>query len=214
MARAGPAGRPPPNLITVEPLRPELDDVAARLFSDAFLDDPAFVGIGPRNDTRRWSALLRLHRAALKVARRWGGPIHGAMEGDRLLAASVVFDEGLFPPPRRSFLLQLGFALAGPAPVVRGLSVTQLMERRHVKDPHLYLEILAAHPHQQRRGAGRALLGRLGDDADQRGLPVYLETTKPENVPYYGSFGFEVQGEAPIPGDATMWFMLRPPRQP
>jgi ribosomal protein S18 acetylase RimI-like enzyme len=134
------------------------------------------------------------------------------VEDGALLAASVVFDEGRWPPPRRSFLSQLGFVLAGPGPVARGLSVAQLMERRHIKDPHLYLEILAAHPLQQRRGAGRALLTRLVEDADARGLPAYLETTKPDNVAYYRGFGFEVTSDAPLPRDARMWFMLRPPR--
>jgi GNAT superfamily N-acetyltransferase len=206
------ARREATDLITVEPLRPELDEVAARLFSDAFLDDPAFVAIGPSDPRRRWAAILRLNRAALKVARRWGGPVHAAMEDGRLLAASVMFDEGRWPPPRRSFLYQLGFVLAGPGPVARGLPMAQLMERKHLKAPHLYLEILAAHPLQQRRGAGRALVTRLIEDADRRGLPAYLETTKAENVPYYRSFGFEVMSDAPLPRDARMWFMQREPR--
>ena len=235
MARAGPPRRPPPGLtivlaasadtyvgegrqnalvITVESLRPELDEAAARLISDAFLDDPAFLAIGPDDPKRRWASLLRLNRAALKVARRWGGPVHAAMEGDRLLATSVVFDEGRWPPPKRSLLYQLGFVLAGPGPVARGLPMTQLMEHRHLKAPHLYLEILAAHPLQQRRGAGRALLTRLIEEADRRGLPAYLETTKAENVPYYRGFGFEVMSDAPLPRDARMWFMQREPSQP
>ena len=199
-------------MITVEPLRPELDVAAATLFADAFLDDPAFVGIGPRDEARRWQALVRLHRAAIKVARKWGGPIHAAMDDGQLFAASVVFDEGRWPPPRRSFLHQLGFVLSGPGPAARGLKVAGLMERRHLRAPHVYLEILAADPQHQRRGAGRALLGRLTDDADGRGLPAYLETTKPENVAYYRAAGFDVTGEASIPGDATMWFMVREPQ--
>src|SRR5207247_4023092 len=134
VARAGPPRRPPPGLtivlaasadtcvgegrqnalvITVEPLRPELDEAAARLISDAFLDDPAFVAIGPDDPKRRWASLLRLNRAALKVARRWGGPVHSAMEDGRLLATSVVFDEGRWPAPKRSLLCVLGFMLAG-----------------------------------------------------------------------------------------------------
>ena len=44
--------------------------------------------------------------------------------------------------------------------------------------------------------------------------PAYLETTKPENVPYYRSFGFEVTSEAALPRDARMWFMQREPSHP
>ena len=48
------------------------------------------------------------------------------------------------------------------------------------------------------------------DEATERGVPIYLETASPENVPYYRSFGFEVTGEAPLPGRSRMWFMYRP----
>ncbi len=48
-------------------------------------------------------------------------------------------------------------------------------------------------------------------DADH--APAYLESTKPENVPYYQRFGFEVTGELTVPdGGPTMWQMWRQPR--
>jgi GNAT superfamily N-acetyltransferase len=192
-------------------LDPEFDEHAARLMSDAFLDDPAYVAIGPRDSGKRWMFLLRLHRQAVRMARRFGGPLHAAMDGDRLAGVSVVFDEGTYPPPPvRSFSYLIPVLASGLGPAMRGLPVSALMARHHVRQPHVYLEVLCAHPLLQRRGAGRALLSRIAGDADTRGLPTYLETTKPENVAYYQGFGFEVQDEVPLRGDARMWFMLRP----
>jgi predicted N-acetyltransferase YhbS len=46
--------------------------------------------------------------------------------------------------------------------------------------------------------------------ADADGVPAYLWTGNPANLPYYGSHGFEVTGEAVIPGGAPNWFMERP----
>ena len=48
---------------------------------------------------------------------------------------------------------------------------------------------------------------------DAEHAPAYLESTKPENVPYYQRFGFTVTGEIVLPdGGPTMWAMWRPPR--
>ena len=198
--------------IEARPLPEALDETAARLLSDSFLDDPAYLAIGPRREDRRWAFLLRVHRGSLRVARRWGGPVHGAFDGERLVAASLCFDEGRWPPPKRSMLSMVSVAWTSPGAARRGIPVTALMERHHPRLPHVYLEILGAHPLMQRRGAGRALLERMIDDADQRGLPCYLETTKLENVGYYRGYGFDVDDEAPIGGTATMWFMTRPAR--
>ena len=47
-------------------------------------------------------------------------------------------------------------------------------------------------------------------DGDQ--VPAYLWTGNPDNVPYYGSHGFEVVNEREIPGGVPNWFMVRPAR--
>ena len=62
-------------------------------------------------------------------------------------------------------------------------------------------------PAQQRGGIGRALLARVYEEAE---APVYLDTAKPANVPYYASNGYEEIGKEDGPRGATMWFMRRP----
>jgi predicted N-acetyltransferase YhbS len=71
------------------------------------------------------------------------------------------------------------------------------------------VSVLAVDPGSQRRGAGRALLGQVLSEADEREVPVYLDTAKPENLPYYRSFGFELTGEGRLPREATIWYLLR-----
>ena len=44
---------------------------------------------------------------------------------------------------------------------------------------------------------------RVLEAAAEREAPVYLETTKAENVPYYGSFGFRVIDEHALPRGAS-----------
>ncbi len=42
------------------------------------------------------------------------------------------------------------------------------------------------------------------------GLPIYLETAKPENVRFYQGMGFELLDEWNIPRGPRMWSMLHP----
>ena len=70
-----------------------------------------------------------------------------------------------------------------------------------------FLWFLAVDPVRQRSGVGRALLEEVFEGA---GAPVYLDTSTPDNLPYYSSFGFEQIGRGELPRGAKMWFMRRP----
>jgi hypothetical protein len=56
------------------------------------------------------------------------------------------------------------------------------------------------------RGVGRVLLARVCKDAE---APVYLDTSNPANVPYYGSAGVQQIGRARFPCDTPVYYMLR-----
>ena len=61
--------------------------------------------------------------------------------------------------------------------------------------PHVSVDILATDPEFQRRGAGRMLMEKVVEEADERGLPCVLEGSE-EGLRLYRSVGFEeVVGE-------------------
>jgi ribosomal protein S18 acetylase RimI-like enzyme len=195
----------------VRPLEPELERPAADALAAAFIDDPGWSAVGPGNRARRLKMLQRFFRAHLRVARRWGGPVYGAFEGAGPLGALIGFEEGLFPPPPQSMLIEApGMLAAGPGTVVRALRGQAALHAGHPGEPHAFVSMLGVHPDNQRVGAGRALLGRMLAEADAREVPVYLDTANPDNLPYYSSFGFELTGEADLPRGATIWYLLRP----
>ncbi|HRD29223.1 MAG TPA: GNAT family N-acetyltransferase, partial [Caulobacter sp.] len=70
----------------------------------------------------------------------------------------------------------------------------ELMRQFHPKEPHWYLSMIGVDPSRQGQGLGAALLkaGLARCDAD--GLPAYLESSSPKNVPLYERHGFEVIG--------------------
>ncbi|MDQ0466581.1 ribosomal protein S18 acetylase RimI-like enzyme [Caulobacter ginsengisoli] len=103
------------------------------------------------------------------------------------------------------------FAADHPTPEV-GAQIGAEMRTFHPHEPHWYLSMLGVDPARQGRGLGSALLkaGLARCDAD--GLPAYLESSNPKNVPLYERFGFEALGRI-APGDFPGLIpMLRPAR--
>jgi GNAT superfamily N-acetyltransferase len=187
---------------------------AAMVLTDAFLHDPAWEAIGPTDEPSRRRLLRRFFRVALFETRHWGGPAWAATRGGAIVGVAVTFGSGRsFPSPLASVLEAPLFLLAGGRTPQRATQVGAVMARAHPRRAHVYLWFLAARPANQRSGVGRALLQRVLREAADADVPVYLETASPENVAYYRTFGFDVVGEAPLPGRGRMWFMSRPARE-
>jgi ribosomal protein S18 acetylase RimI-like enzyme len=194
--------------VEIRPLAREHHGEAARILTDALLHDPAWLAVGPRRTAHRRFVVERYHRAALRVTARYGGPVYGAFRDQELAGVAVTFPPEAYPPPSHTDARYvLAFLAAGPGPIVRGLKTSAVQEQGHPDDPHVYLWFLAVDPRRQRSGIGRALLARVYEDA---GAPVYLDTSNPDNVPYYASAGFEEIGRGVLPRSTPMWFMRRP----
>ena len=69
------------------------------------------------------------------------------------------------------------------------------MAGHHPSEPHWYLPFIGVDPAAQGQGHGTALLRASLQAVDRTGLPAYLESTNPRNIPLYESFGFRVTGE-------------------
>jgi GNAT superfamily N-acetyltransferase len=79
--------------------------------------------------------------------------------------------------------------------------------------PHGYLWALGVDPACQGQGFGGSLLAAGLERLDAQGLPCYLETHNPRNVPIYQRYGFEVAEENEVsPSGLRIWNMLRPPK--
>jgi GNAT superfamily N-acetyltransferase len=182
----------------------------------AFYDDPVAMWMLPSEDSRParlakfFATMTRHHHLA-------GGGVEVASDGTGIGAAA------LWDPPNRwqhsvaeqlrmlpSFVIGFGLRLA------IGRKLTELleaMEREHPEEPHWYLATIGSDTRVRGRGFGQALMRSRLDRCDAEHAPAYLESSKPENIPYYQRFGFTVTGEIAIPGDGpTLWPMWRAPR--
>jgi GNAT superfamily N-acetyltransferase len=189
----------------------------ARILARAFQDDPVMTWMLP-DGRRRARALPRLFGAMIRHHFLAGGGTEAAERGDAVGAAALWDPPGRWKQTRREELLMMpSVLLAMGARSVRGQQLTELMKQHHPEEPHWYLAVIGSDPTVRGGGFGHALMRSRLDRVDAEHAPAYLESSNPDNVPYYLRFGFEVTGEIVLPavdGQAgpTMTPMWRQPR--
>jgi hypothetical protein len=67
---------------------------AARIITDALLNAPGWLAVGPSGTRHRRFVAQRFHRAALTVTQRHGGPSYGAFRDGRLAGVAVTVGAG------------------------------------------------------------------------------------------------------------------------
>jgi GNAT superfamily N-acetyltransferase len=87
-----------------------------------------------------------------------------------------------------------------------------LFEENHPEEPHYYLSLWGTNPAFARQGLGTKLINHCLAIIDGAGMPAYLESSNPANLPRYEAFGFEPQIEFSVPGSPVITTMWREPR--
>jgi GNAT superfamily N-acetyltransferase len=169
----------------------------AQVLSRAFYDDPPFMWMLPDERSRERRArgmfrtILRSHAlkyGGVEVATDAGTNDHGAIVG-----GAVWLPPGHWLATGRELLRSLpGYTRAlgrrlGPASDLMGSMV-----KHHPREQHWYLYAIGVDPGRQGQGVASALLRSRLARCDKAGMPAYLESSKPGNVPLYEHFGFEV----------------------
>ena len=96
--------------------------------------------------------------------------------------------------------------------VRRAARAAEALEPHALDGDHWTLAAVGVRPDLQRRGLGARLLRPALDGFDARGETAALETSAPENVPFYERLGFAVRAEVAMPaGGPRVWLMVRPP---
>ncbi len=197
--------------MTNRPRTTTADDtpLVSRLLARAFEDDPMIRWFFPDGATRaagveRYFATLHTRQYAR----------HGVCEHTEAAAAFWVPPESRDKAvPDAETVRDLLDILGDRAPAFR--DAVEAAGEHTPREPHWYLAVIGADPAAQGRGHGAALLRSGLARADAAGVPAYLESSKPENLPFYEHFGFRVRGEARLPGGGpTLWAMWREPHRP
>ena len=180
----------------------------AETMSAAFQDDPVMSWLLP--DERERPERLRrffdlelrlvgLARGSVWTAADRDGAVISTPPGKWRLPVAVTLSHG--PAFTRAFGTRLPVAGA----------LLQLMEHRHIREPHHYLAYVGVVPARQGQGLGTQLMLPTLRRCDERGLPAYLEATSPRNVALYERLGFEILDELRLRDSPPLIRMRRPP---
>lgn len=122
----------------------------------------------------------------------------------------------LYPHRKRTTLqsvsldVQLAFRAIGWRRIRRVLRREAEIKKVRPGEEMAYLWFIGVDPARQQTGIGSALLRGVIDVASRDGLPIYLETSVTENLPWYQRFGFTIYGSLDM-GRHTLYFMRRMP---
>ena len=105
--------------------------------------------------------------------------------------------------------VRTGFARA------RSMRLSSAAQKAHPRTAHYYLELIGTRPALQGKGTGTLLMRAMLERCDRDGVPAYLESSNPQNIPFYRRHGFELRPSFPLPKGcpphSPMWRDPRPP---
>ncbi|TDE00608.1 GNAT family N-acetyltransferase [Jiangella asiatica] len=175
----------------------------ADVLATAFDADPLMRFIVPADGYRRRVATLFAFEAALS-------PAWVAVDDGRVTGAALWAPPGHRPSPLALLRHSPKVVRTFGSRMLTAARLFRIVEQAHPKTPpHWYLQTLGAA--EQGRGIGGALLRDGLARVDAAGLPAYLESSAPGNVPIYERYGFRVTGEIALPGGPSLVPMWREP---
>jgi GNAT superfamily N-acetyltransferase len=186
---------------------------AAETLGRAMRDNPLHVrAFGPDADQRE-RVLVRHFSASLARQLDAAGTILGAFDPaapHALLGAAAYLPPGRCQPSAAARVRSLPTLLgsSGITRAWRTLLWSYEWSRRDPEAAHWHLGPVGVNRDLQGRGVGSALVTAFGRRMDALHATAYLETDKPENVPFYERFGFQVVADGNVLG-VPNWFMIR-----
>ena len=185
---------------------------ARTLLARAFVDDPLMVWFFPDDESRlhACAALFGLfaehYLAVGRVDVRRRDHLAGVAMWRLPDTAPAGAPESL---PTTSGLMTALIGSRRAAQLERAFSAVAEMRP---PGPHAYLHFLAVDPDLQGRGIGGRVLEPGLTAAWENGLVACLETTNPDNIPFYESHGFVVRHELRLEADGPrIWELTAAP---
>jgi ribosomal protein S18 acetylase RimI-like enzyme len=172
------------------------------LFANAYVDDPLMRWVFPDDELRVEATAAWLGAFIDRYVST--GRFVVADDGDTLTGAAIWRwpadgqgdDTPILPSPGGVLRALVGDARAHEIGAAFGV-----VPPLRPPAPYAYLHFLAVDAAHRRHGVARTLVTAGVDAATRDGLGVVLETTNPDNHPFYRALGFNVVGTTRLGGD-------------
>ena len=181
--------------------------------SRAFWPDPLF-GWFARDPPQEHAVLHHFAGAMIRDAVAHG-EVNVVEARGRVAGSASWLPPGTKPPHgmrQVRVTIAAGRALARGRNRITGIRLLDKVGRAHPSEPHWYLALLGVDPTFQGQGFGGALLRRQLTLCDETQTPAFLETQKPDNLPFYERFGFKVTDQLRVGSSPPVWQLWREPR--
>jgi GNAT superfamily N-acetyltransferase len=200
-------------MTTVRAATPSDRAALTAALASAFSDDPLFRWMAGAAPDQPLAPKMRImFDAFLKLDLR--RPDHLIFTDEDGIGASIWKHPNKWKMPTGDMVRALPAMLrAIGTKTPRMVGAITAIEKVHPKEEHYYLEVLGTHQDRQSKGIGSAVIGHMLERCDAEGLPAYLESSNPRNIPFYSRHGFEATGEIVVgKGAPTVTAMWRNPR--
>ena len=153
-------------------------------------EDNLSVNYIVRQDNKRKASIRALMEYSFDVCWLFGD----VWIGDDRKACALV----LYPDQKKTTLkaiwldIKLIFQAIGLGGITKTLNREAQIKKKQLQIPMAYLWFVGVSPLHQHHGMGSKLLQQVLADAQEKKLPVFLETSIPQNIAWYERFGFKV----------------------
>lgn len=162
-----------------------------------------------KQDKKRVQRLRSLIGYSYNICKRYGKIYVNENEKAVCLVNYPHYKKNLFFSIGQDLKLILNAIGVKKLPLV--LKRESVIKGNHPKEPFCHLWYIAVHSSAQGNGNGTRLLQTVIEEHDSKNLPIYLETSMDENVPWYEKNGFEVYKENRDFGFTTYMIRRRTP---
>jgi ribosomal protein S18 acetylase RimI-like enzyme len=183
-------------------------EAGAHVLAKAFQDDPLMVYMLPSAQKRR-RLLPDLFGFVVRYCLRYG--VIYTTPGLEGLVCSL-------PPGQAKTAIRLALISLSGAPIQLGptglwryLRASKYTGKAHEQAApglHWYIWALGVDPACQGRGFGGQLVRAVLQQARVQGLPCYLDTQNPDNVPFYQRQGLRQESEAMVPDSGVRVYAM------
>lgn len=125
---------------------------------------------------------------------------------DRHACALTLLPDHKRTTPRSIWLdIQLIYNVIGFAGISKTLNREKQIKKKQPKIPMVYLWFIGVDPLYQHKGIGSRLLQKVIAHARKKNRPVFLETSMPQNLPWYQRFHFHIYDKLEL--GYTLYFL-------
>lgn len=200
-------------MTTIRPATAADRALLANTLASAFANDPLFGWMAGAGPNKPLEPTMRLLFGAL-VKGDLGRPDHLVFLSEDGTGAAIWKAPNRWKMPTGDLVRSMPTMLrALGTKLPRMVGALNAIEKVHPTEEHYYLEGLGTRQDVQSKGIGSSVIGHMLDRCDAEGLPAYLESSNPRNVPFYARHGFVKTGEIVCgKGAPTVTAMWRDPR--